>query len=52
MMNRSKNPCTPPEFTADMVSNIVADAVKRSNCRDELTEIVGDYDLNRLRELI
>lgn len=51
-MDRSKNLCAPPEFTADMMDDIVADALKRSNRMNELEEIIGDYDLDRLRELV
>lgn len=51
-MDRTKNMCVPPEFTADMISDIVADVVKKSNRRDDLEEIIGDYDLDRLRELV
>lgn len=51
-MDRSKNTCVPPEFTADMMRDIVADALKRSNRMNELGKIIGDYDLNRLRELV
>nr|WP_300187500.1 hypothetical protein [uncultured Agathobaculum sp.] len=51
-MDRTKNMCVPPEFTADMISDIVADVVKKSNRRDDLEEIIGDYDLDRLRDLV
>lgn len=51
-MDRTGNPCAPPEFTADMVGDIVRDVVEEFNRRDELMEIVGDYDLARIRELV
>ena len=35
-----------------MISDIVADVVKKSNRRDDLEEIIGDYDLDRLRDLV
>lgn len=51
-MDRTGNPCAPPEFTADMVGDIVRDVVEEFNRRDELMGIVGDYDLARIRELV
>lgn len=51
-MDRTKNMCIPPEFTADMMGEIVREVVERSNRMDELAEIVGDYDLDRLRQLV
>lgn len=51
-MDRTKNVCVPPEFTADMMSEIVQEVVERSNRMDELAEIVGDYDLDRLRAAV
>lgn len=51
-MDKTKNMCIPPEFKADMMGEIVREVVERSNRMDDLAEIVGDYDLDRLRELI
>lgn len=47
-MDRTKNACDLPQFSADMMSEIVQEAVERSNRMDDLAKIVGDYGLDRL----
>lgn len=51
-MDRTKNVCVPPQFSADMMSEIVQEVVERSNRMEELAEIVGDYGLDRLRAAV
>lgn len=51
-MDRSKNPCIPPQYTADMLSQEIGEMMEEALRRNKILEIVGDYDLDRLRELL
>lgn len=51
-MDRSKNPCIPPQYTADMLSQEIGEMMEEALRRNKILEIVGDYDLGRLQELV
>lgn len=52
-MNRPENLFQPPEYTADMIGDMVEDAYKRAEMMAVIDEIMRDnYDPDRLRELL
>lgn len=52
-MNRPENLCQPPEYTPEMIGDMVKDAYKRAEIMAVIDEIMREnYDPDRLRKLL